>query len=116
MPISSTFSLIILQESNLQDESVLQDFLMQNAFQHETWYTLLLSQGKPYDHYPLWAATDWQGWLIDHDMEHKALNIQTGVLSIDLDQVDLSSQSSLTAWLQLHANLHQQTNLALGLI
>lgn len=93
-------------------------FQIAHGLTHQTVYEALLKRNLIPLYYPLmdFPREDNKPYLLDHWETHRSNAQLLGLSDVpDLATVDLSDPSQFDDWLQVHALVHRNENLALGL-
>ncbi len=109
---------LLLADARIEDEYSWGAFELQHGVMHETTYDRMLKRGLVPLHFPLgdFPREDNQDYLLAHWEEHRSIARLLNLPDIpDLATVDLSDPGQATDWLELHAFVHRNENLALGI-
>lgn len=108
----------VLSYVKFGDKDGLQEFLWENAIQHQLFYNILADQNILIPQYPLADAdtSNLDDWLFVHNQEHERL---ANTLNLDnpfqLLDSDWNVEEDFYDWIGVHQTIHQQIAAALGI-
>lgn len=109
---------LLLSDVTLEDEYSRGAFELAHGVMHETTYERMLARGLVPLHFPLgdFPREGGDDYLLAHWEEHRSIARLLNLPDIpDLATVDLSDPDQAADWLELHAFVHRNENLALGI-
>jgi hypothetical protein len=93
-------------------------FTLMHGISHQTTHLAMLAKNLQPDAFPMFdfPREGNQGYLLDHNAVHQSNARLLGLpLPIDLSTVDLSDAKQYQDWMLIHASIHADENLALGI-
>ena len=103
-------------DSPFGNEESFLDFLGQNEIAHIAFGAALARRGYQVSSPPpIGNPQEHPDWLNDHWLRHRDECATLGIEVPDLSVVDLKQEDQYLDWMLLHADLHQQENVALGI-
>ena len=103
-------------DTPFEDKQVFLSFLGYNEIAHINFAAKLAQKGVVITNViPVGSPYEDTNWMFDHWARHQEECSHLGIAVPDLSVVDLNNEEQYLDWMQLHGQLHQFQNLALGI-
>ncbi len=109
----------VLIDVDFDSEEAWEAFALDHGIEHQTVYSAMAARNLLPDFYPAmeFSRNDNDDYLLYHYQMHQSNARLLGIPSIvDISTVDLNDRGEYYDWLQIHAAIHANEKISLGMV